>query len=190
MVTRASRPPGFEMSYRPRESVYAVPLLERLPSFFYLFLAVCAVLLVVIGENSSSDSWLFDFVVVQDRGRLLGARAFSIVLSVGAVASVVRSNMRGIRVYGDGLEAREVAFGFWPRVRRYRWPQMELISLEAPSIVIQLWDGRRASLPRVEDQEALVSALEMVAVARDIPLRGGRGLDEIPEKISEDEDVG
>src|SRR5215510_9403644 len=100
VVSRASRPPGFDMTYRPRESVYSVPWLERVPSLVYLALALLTIVLVVIGEHSPPDSWLFNYVVVQDRFRLLGSRAFAIVLSVGAVASVLRGNMRGVRIFG------------------------------------------------------------------------------------------
>ena len=48
-------------------------------------------------------------------------------------------------------------------------------------IAIDLWDGSRAFLPEVADREGLASVLEKVAAARAIPVRGGAGLDEIPE---------
>ena len=188
VVTRASRPPGFDMTYRPRESVYPVPWVERVPSLLYLTAALVIVVLVVIGEHSAPGSWLYDYVVVQDRSRLLGSRAFAAVLSIGAVASVLRGSMRGVRVFGDGVEAREITQLFVPRVRRYRWPQMALIVLDQRHVSVELWDGQRAVLPAVGDREGLVATLERVAAARDIPVQGGRGLDEIPEPpASEDE---
>lgn len=182
--SRASRPPGFGMSYRPDESVYLPPHRARAASYVYVGLAVAAVVLVVVGENSGSNSWLFDFVVAQDRGRWMSARTFAIVLVVGAVASVLRSSMRGIRVYEDGLETREVAYGFLPKVRRFRWPQLERIVLDQQALWIELWDGQRAKLPAVADREGLVCTLERVAASRDIRVQGGRGLDELPEQIS------
>jgi hypothetical protein len=188
VVSRASRPPGFDMTYRPRESVYSVPWLERIPSLVYLALALITIVLVVIGENSPPNSWLFNYVVVQDKYRLLGSRAFAIVLSVGAVASVLRGNMRGVRIFGDGVEAREITQLIVPRVRRYRWPQMALIVLDQPLVSMELWDGQRAVLPAVEDRDGLVATLERVAAARDIPVQGGRGLDEIPDPIADDEE--
>ena len=188
VVSRASRPPGFDMTYRPRESVYSVPWLERVPSLVYLALALVTIVLVVIGEHSAPDSWLFNYVVVQDKFRLLGSRAFAIVLSVGAVASVLRGNMRGVRIFGDGVEAREITQLIVPRVRRYRWPQMALIVLDQPLVAVELWDGQRAVLPAVEDREGLVATLERVAAARDIPVQGGRGLDEIPVPIADDDE--
>jgi hypothetical protein len=190
VVSRASRPPGFDMTYRPRESVYSVPWLERVPSLVYLALAVVTIVLVVIGEHSPPDSWLFNYVVVQDRFRLLGSRAFAIVLTIGAVASVMRGNMRGVRIFGDGVEAREITQLIVPRVRRYRWPQMALIVLDQPHVAVELWDGQRAVLPAVGDRDGLVATLERVAAARDIPVQGGRGLDEIPDPIADDEEEG
>jgi hypothetical protein len=176
------------MTYRPRESVYPVPWLERVPSLLYLGLAVVIVFLVVLGEHSAPDSWLYGYVVLQDRSRLLGSRAFAAVLSIGAVASVLRGSMRGVRVFGDGVEAREITQLFVPRVRRYRWPQMALIVLDQPHVAVELWDGQRAVLPAVGDRDGLVATLERVAAARDIPVRGGRGLDEIPEPPTREEE--
>jgi hypothetical protein len=43
-------------------------------------------------------------------------------------------------------------------------------------------------LPAVEDREGLVATLERVAAARDIPVQGGRGLDEIPEPVADDQE--
>lgn len=188
VVSRASRPPGFDMSYRPRESVYSIPWLERVPSLIYLTAAVVTIVLVVVGEHSAPGSWLHNYVVVQDRSRLMGSRAFAAVITVGAIASVLRGNMRGVRIFGDGVEAREITQLFVPRVRRYRWPQMALIVLDQPHVSVELWDGQRAVLPAVEDREGLVATLERVAAARDIPVQGGRGLDDIPEPVADDEE--
>jgi hypothetical protein len=189
VVSRASRPPGFDMTYRPREAVYSVPWLERLPSLVYLAAALVAVVLVLVGEHSDPSSWLFHYVVVQDHMRLISSRTFAIMLSLGAIASVLRGNMRGVRIFGDGVEAREITQLFFPRVRRYRWPQMALIVLDQPHVAVELCDGQRAVLPAVGDREGLAAELERVAAARDIPVQGGRGLDEIPDPIADDEEV-
>jgi len=177
------------MTYRPREAVYSVPWLERVPSLVYLASALLAVVLVLVGEHSDPGSWLFKYVVVQDHLRLISSRTFAVVLSLGAIASVLRGNMRGVRIFGDGVEAREITQLFFPRVRRYRWPQMSLIVLDQRHVAVELWDGQRAVLPAVGDREGLVAELERVAVARDIPVQGGRGLDEIPDPIADDEEV-
>jgi hypothetical protein len=187
VVTRASRPPGFDMTYRPRESVYSIPWLERVPSLVYMTAALITVLLVLLGEHSAPGSWLYGYIVVNDRSRLLGSRAFAALLSIGALSSVLRGSMRGVRIFGDGVEAREIVRLFVPRVRRYRWPQLALIVLDQPHIALELWDGQRAVLPTVGDREGLVATLERVAAARDIPVQGGRGLDEMPEPLVDEE---
>ena len=189
VVSRASRPPGFDMTYRPREAVYSIPWLERVPSFVYLAAALVSVVLVLVGEHSDPSSWLFNYVVVQDHVRLISSRTFAVLLSLGAIASVLRGNMRGVRIFGDGVEAREITQLFFPRVRRYRWPQMALIVLDQRNVAVELWDGQRAMLPAVGDREGLAAELERVAAARDIPVQGGRGLDEIPDPIADDEEV-
>jgi hypothetical protein len=189
VVSRASRPPGFDMTYRPREAVYTVPWLERVPSLVYLAAALVVVVLVLVGEHSDPSSWLFNYVVVQDHVRLISSRTFAVVLTLGAIASVLRGNMRGVRIFGDGVEAREITQLFFPRVRRYRWPQMALIVLDQTHVSVELWDGQRAVLPAVGDREGLAAELERVAAARDIPVQGGRGLDEIPDPIVDDEEV-
>jgi hypothetical protein len=53
--------------------------------------------------------------------------------------------MRGVRIFGDGVEAREITQLFVPRVRRYRWPQMALIVLDQRHVAVELWDGQRAN---------------------------------------------
>lgn len=189
VVSRASRPPGFDMTYRPREAVYSIPWLERVPSFVYLAAALVSVVLVLVGEHSAQSSWLYNYIVVQDHVRLISSRTFAVLLSLGAIASVLRGNMRGVRIFGDGVEAREITQLFFPRVRRYRWPQMALIVLDQRHVAVELWDGQRAVLPAVGDREGLAAELERVAAARDIPVQGGRGLDEIPDPIADDEEV-
>ncbi len=49
------------------------------------------------------------------------------------------------------------------------------------SVALDLWDGTRAILPEVSDRPSLSATLEKVAHARAIPVRGGHGLDELPD---------
>jgi hypothetical protein len=182
VAERPSRMPGFDMTYRPEECVFGPPWTARIPSFVYLACGVLAAALVLIGENSGSNSALFDYVVVQDRGRVMSMRSFALVLLVGGVASVARTSMRGVRVYPDGVEARDVKNFVIPQVKRYQWPQMERIVLDMKSsVALDLWDGRRLFLPVVSNRRKLESTLERVAAARAIPVRGGVGLDEVVE---------
>lgn len=182
VAERPSRTPGFDMTYQPEECVFGPTWRARLPSLVYLACSLIVLALVFVGENSGSNTALFDYVVVQDKYRVMSMRTFAIVLLVGAVASVLRAGMRGVRVYPDGVEARTIVNFMIPRVRRYRWPQMERIVLDMKtSVALDLWDGRREFLPEVNNRAQLQSTLERVAAARAIPVRGGVGLDEVIE---------
>ncbi len=186
VAERPSRPPGFDMTYRPEECVFGPRWISRLPSFLYLVVALVVVAVVLMGESSPSTSALFEYVVAQDVNRVMGMRTLAIVLLIGALASVARSGMSGVRIYPDGVETREVHSFILPRVRRYSWPMMETIILDLKTTVaLDLWDGRRAFLPAVNNREKLVSTLERVAAARAIPVRGGTGLDEVIEPVAE-----
>jgi hypothetical protein len=186
VAERPSRPPGFDMTYEPEECVFGPTWLSRLPSLLYLLAALATLLLLFIGENSSSTSRLFHYVVVEDKSRVMSMRTFSVVLLVGAVASVLRAGMRGVRIYADGVEAREITSLVMPRVRKYTWPQLECIVLNTEdSIAVDLWDGRREFLPKVNNRPKLEATLERVGAARAIPVRGGKGLDEWVEPVAD-----
>jgi len=172
-MARASRPPGFDMAYRPQESVFGPPLAARIPSVVYLLFAFGVGGLVLLGEASSAGTWLFHYVVEQDVRRVMSIRTFAVILLVSSLASVFRAGMRGVRIYPDGVEARDVT-NLVPKLRRYRWPQIERIVLDGPTrIAFDLWDGSRAYLPVVSDRDALAAALEHIAAARAIPVKGG-----------------
>ena len=171
------------MTYRPRESVFGPPLMERIPSIAYLAAALGIGVLVLVGEQSATGSWAFHYVVEQDAGRVMSIRTFAVIILVSALASVVRAGMKGVRIYPDGVEAREVLSFIVPKLRRYRWPQIERILLDGAShIAFDLWDGSRAYLPRVNDRAGLEAALQHVAAARAIPIRGGVPLDDLIEE--------
>ncbi|HVW26770.1 MAG TPA: PH domain-containing protein [Polyangiaceae bacterium] len=185
-MARPSRPPGFDMTYRPRESVFGPPLIERVPSIAYLAAALGVGVLVLIGEQSATGTWAFHYVVEEDAGRVMSIRTFAVIIFISALASVVRAGMRGVRIYPDGVEAREVLGFIVPKLRRYRWPQIERILLDGAShISFDLWDGSRAYLPRVSDRPALEAALQQVAAARAIPIRGGVPPDDLTPEEAE-----
>lgn len=186
-VARQSRPPGFDMTYRPAETVFPPPWSARIPSFIYLGCAVAVIAFVAIGYNSPTNSWIHEYTVERDVRRLMGSRMFATLIALSALATVMRAGMRGVRLYPDGLEYRDVLGIGWPRVRRYRWAQIDGIVLDQPnSIALDLWDGSRAFLPHVNDRQALAAALEKVGASRAIPVRGGVGLDEIPDPESDE----
>jgi hypothetical protein len=177
------------MTYRPAEAFFGAPWVARFPSLVYLLVALVAVALVIIAERSPADSWLYANIVAQDMRRFISARTFAGVLLVSALASTLRAGMRGVRVRGDAIEYRDIVALAWPKVRRYKWAQIDRIVLDSPRhISLDLWDGTRALLPAVSDRAGLSAALEKVAAARAIPVRGGRGLDEIPESAEYDLD--
>ncbi len=181
-VARPSRPPGFDMTYRPAERVFLPPWRVRLPSLVYLVVALAVLALVAYAEASPSNSILYVEVVEKSSRRIITARTFAILLSVSAIAAVLRAGMRGVRVRGDGVEFRDVVSLIIPKLRRFRWAQIDQIVLDrSDSIALELWDGTRAYLPAVSDRSALSAALEKVAAARAIPVRGGTGLFELPE---------
>lgn len=170
------------MTYRPTERVFLPPWHMRLPSLAYLFLAVMVFVVVLVAEQSPSNSALFIRVIEQNARRVISPRTFAILLLVSAASAAIRTGMRGVRVRGDGIEYRDIIGFVWPKRRRYRWPQIDRIVFDIPGeIVVDLWDGSRAYLPKVGDRDGLASTLEVVAAARAIPVKGGIGLDEIPE---------
>lgn len=169
------------MTYRPAASVFGPPWTQRVPSLVYLAVALTVVALVIIGERAPSNSWLHVYVVERDVQRVLGARTLAFVLLLSALAAIVRSGMRGVRLRPDGVEYRDVLALGWPRVKRFRWAQIDCIILDQQSIALDLWDGTRAYLPDVSDRDGLSAALEKVGAARAIPVQGGVGLDELPD---------
>src|SRR4051794_23617150 len=128
-MSRISRPPGFDMTYKPLTSVaFGPPVWVRVPSLVYLTLAIAILLFVALGSLSGSDSWMFRYVMQE---RILSARMLAAILLASAIASVVRARMRGVIIHPDGLEARDSLGVGWPRVRRFAWPQIDKIVLDA-----------------------------------------------------------
>ncbi len=180
------------MTYRPTETNFGPPLLIRVPSILYAVLAGVAVIVVLVAESSPSGSWLYLNVVERGVRGIISARVFAAFLVIGAGASLLRANMRGVRIRGDGVEYRDIV-SLVPRLRRFRWAQIDRVILDAPrSVALDLWDGTRAFLPEVSDRPTLSATLEKVAHARAIPVRGGNGLDELPDSAEfgdEDDDA-
>jgi hypothetical protein len=170
------------MTYRPVEPTFGPPLRAKIPSFVYMVVAVAAITVVIAAERSPHDSWLFVNVVERGVRGLIGARTLAVLLAVGALSSMLRASMRGVRIRGDGIEYRDIISLGLPKLRRYRWAQIDRVILDLPqAVALDLWDGSRAFLPLVADRNGLAATLEKVAAARAIPVRGGVGLDEIPE---------
>jgi hypothetical protein len=188
-MARQSRPPGFDMTYRPEETVFGPPVISWIPSIAYLTAALAVWILVLFGERSAVGTWAFEYVVQEDAARFMSIRTFGAIILVSALGSLVRAGMRGVRIYPDGVEARDVLNFIVPKLRRYRWPQIERIIFDGrTTVAFDLWDGSRAFLPKVSDRAALVEALERIARARAIPMRGASEVEDVAVAPDEDGD--
>lgn len=132
------------MTYRPAETSFAPPFVVLVPSFIYLSLALVAIGVVIAAHVGPTNSNLHIWIVEQDPRRVIGSRTFATLIAASALSVLLRASMRGVRIRPDGIEYRDVLLG-WPRIRRYRWPQIDRIILDQPrSIVLDLWDGTHA----------------------------------------------
>ena len=189
-MARPSRPPGFDMTYRPERRVtFGPPLRQQLPALGYFAFALLVSAVIFYGqEYAPSSSRVFQYVVEGDRNRMIPSSVCAIILFTSALAAVLREQMRGVVLHPDGIEMRELLSFGWPRVRRLQWSQIDRVfvpsasppSRGAPepprSIRLDLWDGSRTWLPDVAKASELGIMLERVALARAIPIEGGTGL--------------
>lgn len=178
LVARPSRPPGFDMTYRPTAQFFGPPLVQRIPSFVHLAVALGVAVFVLIVERGPRSSELYRYLF--QRTHLISAHVVVAAFLCSAFASILRAGMRGVRVRGDFLEYRDMIASVWPKVRRIRWAQIDLIQFSSSGgIALELWDGSQDWLPRVARPQALAQVLERIARARAIPVRGGAGLDDL-----------
>lgn len=202
-MARVSRPPGFDMTYRPTKATFLLPWRVRLPATLYFGVACSIAAAVLVAHFLPPSTWLYQNVVEADRYRLLTAPAFAALVFASAFASVIRQQLTGVIVRPDGIETREViAFGL-PRIRRLTWMQIDKIAIpyQAPEtkktdykapfrkIRLDLWNGSQEFLPDVARLSELSIIIERVALARAIPIEGGTGLlDELGDPFDDDED--
>lgn len=178
-MARPSRPPGFDMTYRPKEEFFGPPLWVRLPSFLHAAVAALVVAVVLLVERSPGSSL---YAYMYQKEHLISAHTLAVAFSVSGVASVLRAGMRGVRVRPDWVEYRDVVSSVWPKVKKFRWAQIDRIAfLPSGSVSVDLWDGRQEFLPKVADGPALCRTLERVAHARAIPLAGAAPADELDD---------
>lgn len=196
---RDSRPPGFDMTYRPTKVAFLPPLGRRLPSMLYFGVANLVALAVVAAPHFP-DTWLYQFVVLQDQYRVMTSTAFAILIFTSAFAAFLRQTMTGVIVHPDGIELREILPLGVPRIRRWAWAQINRVAIppqvagngavdsrRVPAAATQngrrftkirldLWNGAHAFLPDVSKGSDLAVMIERVALARAIPVEGGTGL--------------
>jgi len=204
-MARVSRPPGFDMTYKPTKATFLPPWRERLPTVLY-FGIVCTIGLAIVAAPLLPDgTWLYQTVVVGDRMRVMPAQFFALMLFVSGLAAMMRRYMSGVIVHPDGIETREVLPMGVPRIKRLAWAQIDRVAIpatpsgvararveSAPSklkkIRLDLWDGSHQFLPEVAKLPDLALMIERVALARAIPIEGGTGMvDELGSPFEDDE---
>ncbi len=152
----------FEMAYNPNPNerfVFGPPIWQLLPSLLFLGFAGAIGAATLVAHNGSTNSALYRFIVAENRTPLV------IVIVVAAIATFIRSTLRGVIVTRDGVETRTLAFGI-PRVSRHRWAQIDRVILDKDEVLFELWNGAYERLPPVREGEKLVGLLERVAHGR------------------------
>ncbi len=153
----------FEMTYSPptgEKLKFGPPLKTRIPSALYLAAALGLGGLVLYAyAAASSSSWLFVWVVEKDRGRPLSASVLTVVVVVSALATVLRTHMRGVLVSDDWVEARTLLALGIPRARRWAWSQVLRVVLDGTRVAFELWDGTFEKLPDVAKGKDLVDVI-------------------------------
>jgi hypothetical protein len=152
----------FEMAYNPnpRERLtFGPPLWQRLPSLLFLGFGVAIAFATLLAHTTGASTSLYRFIVLENRTPL------AIVIVVAAIATFIRSGMVGVIVTLEGVETRTLSLGM-PRVRKYRWAQIDRIVLDEESVLFELWNGTYERLPKVRDGKNLVDLLERIAVGR------------------------
>jgi len=162
----------FEMTYSPpvgARAKFGPPWRTRLPSAAYLLGAfVLGTLVLYAYLAAPSSSALFVWVVEGDRGRPLSAGVLAVAILVSAVATVVRTHMRGVLVSDQWIEARYLLpFGI-PRARRWAWAQVHRVIIDRTRLGIELWDSSFERLPEVEKPHELTDLILQQARMRRI----------------------
>lgn len=175
------------MTYAPkRRRAFGPPLRTWIFPAIYAVCSLAFLTIVMLGHMAPSNTWLFRYIVEGDKHRILGAQALATIVAAGGVAALIRTGMRGVIIHPDGIEARYV-FGLgWPKVRNCTWMEIDRLVFDAGRVRLHLWDGTIYSLPQVRNAEGLEQAIERVATARAIPLRGRAGSAE-PHEVTHEE---
>jgi hypothetical protein len=162
----------FEMSYSPPASgrtKFGPPLRARVPSAIYLLGAVALGGVVLYAYTAApSGSRLFSWAVEGDRSRPVPASLLAIIVVVSALATVLRTHMRGVLVSEQWIEARYLLPLGIPKARRWAWAQVLRIVVDDTRIALELWDGSFQRLPDVSRPADLVQLVLQHARSRRI----------------------
>jgi hypothetical protein len=155
----------FEMSYSPPSGVgvrakFGPPLRSRIPSALYLAGALLLGSVVLYAYSwAPSTSRVFDWVVERDHDRPISANILAIMVVVSAMATVLRTHMRGVLVSDEWVEARYLLPLGIPRARRWGWPQVNRIIVDGTRVGFELRDGSFERLPEVAKGPDLVQTV-------------------------------
>jgi hypothetical protein len=162
----------FEMTYSPPTAArtkFGPPLLSRVPSAIYLAFALALGSVILYAYTfAPSNSGLFMWAVEGDRDRPVAAYVLAAVVLVSAIATVLRTHMRGVLVSDDWIEARYLLPLGIPKARRWGWPQVLRVVVDDTRIALELWDGRFEKLPQVAKPHELVQVVRAYAQRRQI----------------------
>jgi hypothetical protein len=152
----------FEMAYNPNPDerfVFGPTIWQRLPSLVFVGFAAVLGVLALVAHNGAPGTPLHRFIVSENR------TPFVFIIVIAAIATFVRSGLRGVIVTRDGVETRTLAMGI-PRVRKFRWAQIDRVVLDRNAALFELWNGEYERLPQVHDAERMIELLERVAIGR------------------------
>ena len=152
----------FEMSYPApsgagrRRTKFGPPLRARLPSALYLLGALVLGAVVLYAYTAApSSSRVFRWAVEGDRDRPISASVLAVVIVVSALATVLRTHMRGVVVGEQWIEARYLLPLGIPKARRWGWPQVLRVVVDDTRVALELWDSSFEKLPEVANPRAL-----------------------------------
>jgi hypothetical protein len=152
----------FEMTYEPPTSgetlKFGPPRRTRIPSALYMGASVVFAIVTACAYNAPTGSKLFVWAVEGDRMRPLSVSVIAVVLLVSALATVIRTHMRGVIVTDDWIEARYLQMTI-PKARRWGWPQVTRLVIDGDRAGFETYDGSFERLPEVADGKAMVGAL-------------------------------
>jgi len=163
----------FEMAYSPNKSdrfSFGPPLWARIPGYVFLAFAAVIGLTVFTAYHGSSNSSLYIWVVEGDKHRVLGSAPLAFIILFAAVGNVIKTGLRGVIVTAEGIEARILLAGGFPKVKRWTWAQIDRLVVDDESVMLELWNGEYERLPKVKDAKKLGDLLASIATAR------GRGV--------------
>lgn len=153
----------FDMSYEPpsagERTKFGPPGRSRIPSAIYLAAAAIFGVVTAYAYNAPTSSKLFVWAVEGDRIRPLSVSVIAVILIVSAVATVIRTHMRGVIVTDEWIEARYLLPLGIPRAKRWGWAQVTRLVIDGDRTGFDLYDGSFERLPEVANGKAMVQLM-------------------------------